>query len=154
MKTLKIITLVLVVLFVGMQFIPTSRNQSNTVSKTDFMTLYEVPEKLKNKIQVSCYDCHSNNTNYPWYNKIQPVAWVLEGHIKEGKEELNLNEFGSYSVRRQKSKLKSIMSQIEDDKMPLSSYTLIHRDAKFSKSEKTHIIDWLSNLRDSLQQHN
>ena len=150
MKILKIIVLILLLVFVGIQFIPTARNESNTVPTSDFMALYEVPEKFKNKIQVSCYDCHSNNTNYPWYNKIQPVAWVLEGHIKEGKEELNLNEFGSYSVRRQKSKLKSIMSQIEDDKMPLASYTLIHRNAKFSENEKTQIIDWLSNLRDSL----
>ena len=99
---------------------------------------------------MSCYNCHSNNTQYPWYNKIQPVAWFLEGHIKKAKEELNFSEFGDYSKRRQKNKLKSIINQIRDNEMPLSSYTLIHRDAILSESEKSELENWISNLRDSL----
>jgi len=149
-KILKIIALVLLVVFVGIQFIPTSRNQSDIVLETDFMLVNDVPERVSKKLQVSCYDCHSNNTTYPWYNKVQPVAWFLEDHIKEGKSELNFSEWDNYSNRRKKSKLKSIISQIKDDEMPLSSYTLIHGDAKLSKSEKELIIKWIDNLRDSL----
>jgi hypothetical protein len=74
----------------------------------------------------------------------------MEGHIDEGKEELNFSEFGGYSKRRQKSKLKSIMSQIRDDEMPLWNYTLIHRDAKLSKKDKELLEEWLTNLRDNL----
>ncbi len=150
MKIVKIIALVLLVAFVGIQFVPTGRNQSDIVPKTDFMKVNEVPDQVKNKLQVSCYDCHSNNTAYPWYNKLQPVAWLLEGHIKKGKAELNFSEWDSLSNRRKKSKLKSIISQIEDDEMPLASYTLIHKDAKFNESDKKEITDWLSSLRDSL----
>ncbi|PIB38564.1 heme-binding domain-containing protein [Maribacter sp. 4G9] len=150
MKVVKKIALVLLVAFVGIQFIPTERNQSDSVPSTDFMLVNNVPENIQKKLQVSCYDCHSNNTQYPWYNKVQPVAWFLEDHIKEGKAELNFNEWDSYSSRRKNSKLKSIISQIEDDEMPLKSYTLIHRDARLSDNEKKIVLDWVSKLKDSL----
>ncbi|WCO01283.1 heme-binding domain-containing protein [Psychroserpens ponticola] len=150
MKVVKIIALVLLIALVGIQFIPTTRNQSDTVPSTDFMLVNNVPETIQKKIQVSCYDCHSNNTQYPWYNRIQPVAWFLEDHIKEGKTELNFNEWDSLSSRRKKSKLRSIIKQIESDEMPLDSYTLIHKDAKFSEAETKEIINWVTKLKDSL----
>ena len=150
MKVVKKIALVLLIVFVGIQFIPTSRNQSDTVPSIDFMRVNKVPENIQKKLEGSCYDCHSNNTQYPWYNKIQPVAWLLEDHIKEGKAELNFNEWDDLSNRRKNSKLKSIISQIEDGEMPLSSYTLIHGDAIFSDTEKQEIIKWMTQLKDSL----
>ena len=150
MKIVKIIAIVLLVVFVGIQFIPSSRNQSDSVPETDFMLVNDVAENIQNKLQVSCYDCHSNNTQYPWYNKVQPVAWFLEDHIKEGKTELNFNEWDSLSTRRKTSKLRSIINQIENGEMPLDSYTLIHRDAKFSEAEAEEIINWVTQLKDSL----
>ena len=150
MKVVKIIAVVLLVAFVGIQFIPTTRNQSDMVPETDFMLVNNVPENIQNKLQVSCYDCHSNNTQYPWYNKVQPVAWFLEDHIKEGKAELNFNEWDSLSTRRKTSKLRSIIKQIENGEMPLDSYTFIHRDAKFSEAEAEEIINWVTQLKDSL----
>jgi hypothetical protein len=150
MKILKIIAVVLLVAFVGIQFVPTERNQSDVVPKTDFMLVNDVPKNIKNKLQVSCYDCHSNNTQYPWYNKVQPVAWFLEKHINEGKAELNFNEWDSLSNRRKKSKLRSIIKQIENDEMPLFSYTLIHKDARFSDTEKQEFIQWIERLKDSI----
>ncbi|MEQ3676138.1 MAG: heme-binding domain-containing protein [Dokdonia sp.] len=150
MKIVKIIAIVLLVAFVGIQFIPTTRNQSDSVPETDFMLVNDVPENIQNKLQVSCYDCHSNNTQYPWYNKVQPVAWFLEDHIKEGKAELNFNEWDSLSTRRKTSKLRSIIKQIENGEMPLDSYTFIHRDAKFSEAEAEEIINWVTQLKNSL----
>jgi exonuclease VII small subunit len=135
---------------VGIQFIPTTRNQSEVVPKTDFILVNDVPNDIKNKLQVSCYDCHSNNTIYPWYNKVQPVAWFLEDHIKEGKAELNFNEWDDYSNRRKNSKLKSIINQIENGEMPLDSYTLIHGNAKLSESEKKLLIEYMSDLKENL----
>ncbi|MBT8324709.1 MAG: heme-binding domain-containing protein [Winogradskyella sp.] len=150
MKIVKIIAIVLLVAFVGIQFIPTTRNQSEVVPKTDFILVNDVPNDIKNKLQVSCYDCHSNNTIYPWYNKVQPVAWFLEDHIKEGKAELNFNEWDDYSNRRKNSKLKSIINQIENGEMPLDSYTLIHGNAKLSESEKKLLIEYMSDLKENL----
>lgn len=150
MKIVKIIAIVLLVAFVGIQFIPTTRNQSDTVPSTDFMLVNNVPETIQKKLQVSCYDCHSNNTQYPWYNKIQPAAWFLEDHIKEGKAELNFNEWDSLSSRRKASKLRSIIKQIESGEMPLNSYTLIHTDATFSEVEAEAMINFITQLKDSL----
>lgn len=132
------------------QFIPVERNQSDIIPKTDFMLVNNVPENLKNKLHVSCYDCHSNNTRYPWYDKIQPVAWFLEDHIKEGKAELNFSQWGEYSDRRKNSKLRSIISQIEEGKMPLDSYVLLHPDADLSEEDKLEFINYMQQLKEDL----
>lgn len=150
MKRVKKIVLILLIVLVGIQFIPIKLNLSNTISTSDFMIVYNVPEQIETKIKMSCYDCHSNNTQYPWYSKIQPGAWLMENHIKKGKEELNFSTFEEYSGRRKKSKLKSIISQIKDNEMPLSSYTLLHRDAELSEKDKLMLDKWLNKLRDSL----
>lgn len=150
MKPLKLIGLTMVVVLVGIQFVPIRYNQTMELLSTDFVLVYKVPEKMGRVLQTSCYNCHSNNTNYSWYSRVQPVGWVLENHINRGKAELNFSEFGSYSVRKQKSKLKSMTNQIEKDEMPLSSYTFIHHEARLSAESKKAIVDYLNTLRDSL----
>ncbi|MGY8913610.1 MAG: heme-binding domain-containing protein [Flavobacteriales bacterium] len=151
MKIVKIIALILLVVFVGIQFVPTEHNQSDIIPKSDFVMVNKPPKNISMILQESCYDCHSNNTDYPWYNKIQPVAWFLEDHIKEAKTELNFNDWNDLSKRRKNSKLKSIINQIEDDDMPLTSYTLIHRDAILSPSEKELVLNYMKQIKDSLQ---
>lgn len=151
MKIYKKIAILLIIVLIGIQFIPTTYNTSSEVLETDFTRIYNAPQEIQNLLKTSCYDCHSNNTNYPWYSKIQPGAWFMENHINEGKEELNFSTFGDYSGRRKKSKLKSIISQIKDDEMPIWSYTLVHGDAKLSKEEKLILDKWLNNIRDSLK---
>lgn len=151
MKVLKIITWIALVALIVIQFFPITLNEGDTVPQSDFMIVNQVPANIKNRLQVSCYDCHSNNTDYPWYSKIQPAAWYLEDHIQEGKDELNFNEWATYSDRRKNSKLQSIINQIEEDKMPLNSYTLIHGDAILSDEDKWVIIDYMTNLKDSLK---
>ena len=151
MKVLKRIGLVILVILVGVQFFPARNNQSTEVPTTDFILSHRAPENIGNILHTSCYNCHSNNTDYPWYSRVQPVGWFLESHINKGKEELNLSEFGSYSVRRQKSKFKSMVNQIEKGEMPLSSYTLIHRDARLSKDQKKTLINYLNSIQDSLK---
>ena len=148
MKKLKAVVLLLLVVLVGLQFFPIGTNHSTTIPSTDFVKTYKAPEDIAQTLQTSCYNCHSNNTEYPWYSKVQPVGWLLEDHINKGKEVLNLSEFGSYSSRRQQSKLMSMISQIEDDKMPLASYTFIHRDARLSKEKKKTLLDYLRTLKD------
>ena len=116
----------------------------------DFTRVYNVPKNIEAIFRTSCYDCHSNNTNYPWYSNIQPVRFYMENHIKEGKEELNFNEFGYYSKRRQKSKWKAISKEIKTNDMPLTSYTLIHKSAMLSNSQKKEVLNWIQVISDSL----
>lgn len=147
---IKVIVLILFIGFIGLQFIPKTLNQSSEILPTDLTKTFEVPNDVQNLLKTSCYDCHSNNTEYPWYNRIQPAARFMEGHIADGKKELNFSEFGDYSTRRQKTKLKSIISQIRDDEMPLPSYLYIHWDAKLSEQEKKRLTDWITELRSGL----
>ena len=122
--------------------------------QTDFMLVNNVPTTVNESLQVSCYDCHSNNTEYPWYHKIQPAAWFMEDHIEHGKGELNFNEWSTYSDRRKNSKLRSIVNQIESGEMPLTSYTLIHSDAVLSEAQQNEVIAYMKQLKDTLNQSN
>ncbi len=74
----------------------------------------------------------------------------MDTHVKEGKEELNFSEFGSYSTRSQINKLKGIANSIKDNIMPLSSYKLMHKSANLSDEEKNLIINWALQTSDSL----
>ncbi len=148
MKLVKRLGITFIVVLVGLQFIPTRSTQNRTVASSDFVQTFNVPENVGQMIVTSCYDCHSSTTNYPWYSKIQPVGWFLEKHITKGVEELNFSEFESYSARKQKSKLKSMVNQIEKKGMPLASYTFIHRDARLSQEDKKFLSDYLNTLID------
>ena len=149
MRIIKKMLLTLLIIFIGIQFIRPVRNESEQVLPTDITKIYNVPDNVFNALKISCYDCHSNNTN-PFYVNIEPVAWMMNNHIKNGKDKLNFSDFGTYSRRRQISKLRSIISQIKEDKMPLSFYTLIHKDAILSIVDKALIIDWSNKTKDSL----
>jgi hypothetical protein len=113
----------------------------------NFTKIYTVPKNIENILRTSCYDCHSNNTKYPWYSNIQPARFFMERHIKEGKKNLNFNEFGNYSKRKQENKLDRIAKQIKSSEMPLSSYTLIHKNAILTPTQKVEIINWINTLK-------
>ena len=116
----------------------------------DIGTAYPMPDNVYHVLQTSCYDCHSNNTKYPWYNNVQPVAWWLNDHVEEGKRELNFSEFGSFSTKRKLKKLKEIVSEVEENEMPLNSYTLIHKDAALSPADKQLLIEWAKGLAQNI----
>jgi hypothetical protein len=150
-KFFKSFFIFLLMAFVVLQFFRSKKNISEGTSANDITTKYAVPADVMASLQNSCYDCHSNNTKYPWYNNIQPIAWWLADHIEEGKKELNFNEFASYRIGKQFRKLEEINGEIEDGAMPLISYTLIHGDAKLSPAQKTSIANWVNVLRDSIK---
>ena len=148
---LKKATIMVIVLLVAIQFFKTKENKSIQVSENAITQHYDVPENIQNILKTSCYDCHSNNTNYPWYNKIQPINWWLAGHINEGKEELNFDEFNAYSTKKKLHKLDEVIETIKDNEMPLKSYTIIHSNAKLSDSDKQEIEAWVKKIKSEIQ---
>lgn len=150
MKILKKVLIVLLVLFVGAQAFRPAKNNSNDTSK-DISKSYVVPENVKTILAKACNDCHSNNTRYPWYAEIQPMAWWINDHVKDGKKHLNFNEFDSYRIARQYKKLEECIEEVKDGEMPLSSYTIIHKDAKLSDDEKQILFTWCEIVRDSIK---
>ena len=134
-----------------MQLYQPARNESFEQDITaNFTKVYNVPKNVEAIVRTSCYDCHSNNTNYPWYSNIQPVRFFMEHHIKEAKEDLNFSEWGNYSKRKQENKLDRIVKQIKSDEMPLASYTLIHKNARLTTVQKKEVMDWISKIKDSI----
>jgi hypothetical protein len=150
-KFFKRFFLLLLLVFIVLQFFRPAKNSSEGIGANDITKVYAVPKDVQNILKTSCYDCHSNNTAYPWYNNIQPVAWWLADHIKEGKRELNFSEFASYRIGRQYKKLEEINEQVKEAEMPLESYTLIHGDAKLNDQEKLALANWVETVRDSIE---
>lgn len=143
-----LLTALFVLIFI--QFFRPSKNTDATIQAHSIDKVYNVPQNVGKILQNACYDCHSNNTKYPWYVNIQPIAWWMDDHIKNGKRELNFSEFGSYTLKKQDHKLEEITEQIVDE-MPLASYTIVHRDAKLTAVQKKVLNDWVNELRKEIQ---
>jgi len=148
---MKKILIVLLIAFVFIQFFKPEKNIHPGTQANAIATVYQVPEDVSQIMDKACNDCHSNNTRYPWYNNIQPVAWWLNDHIEEGKDELNFDEFASYNLRRQYHKLDEVIEQVKKGEMPLNSYTWIHTDAKLSDAEKTALTGWAQGIMDQMK---
>jgi hypothetical protein len=151
MKRFKIILIVLLMILIIIQFFHPEKNISSAKSPIHISALYPVPADVRRILGKACNDCHSNNTRYPWYNNIQPVAWWLDDHIQEGKRELNFDEFASYPLRKQYHKLEEVSEQLKEGHMPLGSYTLIHTDAKLTDPEKATLNDWVNSIRSAMK---
>ena len=136
------LAVLVVAIVLVIQVIPVERNVSTVPAGQSFEKTEKVPANVAAILKVSCYDCHSNNTRYPWYSELQPGAWFMAQHITKGKEELNFDEFNNYSKRRKKAKIKSIISQIEKDEMPLKSYRMMHGNARLSADKKKELLDF------------
>src|SRR5690606_40665170 len=83
---MKKVLVVLLVAFIIIQFFPIDRENPPINKGMDFLTIKNTPESTAALIRNGCYDCHSNETKYPWYTNIQPVAWFLKSHIDEGRK--------------------------------------------------------------------
>ncbi len=151
---MKKVLVVIIILLVAIQFFRPSKNlSSGSIGVSDITNKYPVPQDVLSTLKTSCYDCHSNNTVYPVYATVQPLAWWIQHHIDEGKHELNFSEFGNYSIRKQYRKLDEIIDQVKEGEMPLSSYTLIHKNAVLTMQQKNTIIEWAGSLQDTLKAH-
>jgi hypothetical protein len=152
-RIFKRILIILLVLFVAIQFFRPEKNKAEGKGPNDISTLYEVPDSIESILKVACYDCHSNNTVYPWYAEIQPVTWWLNDHIVDGKKHLNYSEFAKYRIRKQYIKFEETEELVKENAMPLASYTWIHKDAILTSRQKQAIIAWSASIRDSIKAH-
>jgi Haem-binding domain len=148
---LKRILLIFLIILLAIQFIRPAKNIHPGPQPNDISTVYAVPANVDSILVKACNDCHSNNTRYPWYNNLQPVAWFLDNHVKDGKRSLNLNEFATYNAARKYDKITEVKKHIDEGEMPLSSYTLIHRDADLTGTEKEELIAWSEGIRKQME---
>jgi hypothetical protein len=150
---LKKIGLGLLLCLIIIQFIRPAKN-INTVDVTKQITaVATVPENVRIILKKACTDCHSNNTVYPWYSNIQPAYFWLNEHIKEGKREINFDEFAGYRLSKQYRKMEELIEQVNEGEMPLSSYSWIHKDTKVTNAERATLTSWAQGVMDTMKAH-
>jgi hypothetical protein len=144
-------------LFTGIQAIQPDKNNNDVSYEHDISSIVSLPDSVKTILQIACYDCHSNNTQYPWYTNIQPGGWWLARHVREGKRQLNFDEFTKPLLtnkqaitKDQLKQLDKIKHTVEEGEMPLPSYRLLHREARLSGQQKKQIVDWVDRAKNEI----
>ena len=134
------ITLVLV----GIQMIPVSFTNPRSTGEI------EAPSEISNVLRTSCYDCHSNESVWPWYTRVAPASWLIARDVREARDELNFSEWRDYTDRRKGDKLEEVEEMITEGEMPLWFYLPLHRDARLSDAEKQALIEWSRAEREAI----
>lgn len=148
----KKILLLLLLVFVIIQFFRPTKNVSTTASTANITDYYTTSEEVKTLLKNACYDCHSNITEYPWYSNIQPFGWVLSNHVVKGKKKFNFDDFMNYNQKRKDHKLDELVDEIQEGEMPLKPYALLHKEARLTDVQKQQLIDWANNVQTQIAQ--
>jgi hypothetical protein len=129
-------------LFIIIQFFPPEKNDKIANPKNDIIFSVEIPAMVKQKIVNACYDCHSEKTAYPFYNRIAPVSWMMARHIREGKDHLNFSAWATYDKKKQIKLLSDICDEVTAGEMPVKSYVIMHSKAVINEKEVQDICAW------------
>jgi len=126
----------LLMIFVGLQFVPVARTDPPERDQP------RAPAEVQAILRRACYDCHSNETRWPWYARLAPASFLIGHDVKDGRKELNFSLWDHYESRRKTRKLKEIAEQVEKNKMPQWYYVAVHSEAKLSAADRELIIKW------------
>ena len=140
--TKKNIAIFLVFLFLAIQSIRIDKTTEPVNPATDFIALTVANTEIAGMLKTACYDCHSNQPTYPWYTNIAPVSWWIKHHIDEGSHHLNFSIWGTYKEKRKNHKLDECVEMVEEGEMPMSSYTIMHGDAKLTDAQKQQLVEF------------
>lgn len=141
-KIIKILVVIGIVAFVVIQFFQPEKNVSDDV-KNHIFTKEQLPENVKEIIQTSCLDCHSNNTTYLWYHNISPVSWLVNKDVLKGKKELNFSEWGEMDDYDKIGAIEDIRQEIEQKTMPIKPYIMMHPKAKLTDEKVAVLTAWI-----------
>ena len=141
----------LLVLFLAIQLVRPTKNQGPAAGPDDLIVRTDPDPGIKQLLVASCYDCHSNQTRYPWYAEVQPVGWFLANHVKEGKSHLNFSAIGQLTPKRAAHKLEQCADEVAEGGMPLTSYKLAHPDARLTPEQRKLLSNWFGLERSRYQ---
>ncbi|MBL4653165.1 MAG: heme-binding domain-containing protein [Flavobacteriales bacterium] len=129
------------------QFIRIDKDHPTYEKSGDFLTVTKADKKTTNLIQSACYDCHSYDTEYPWYTNISPVSLWIGHHIEEAREHLNFSTWAEYDSEKKEHKIEEMIEEFEEGEMPLESFTWTHPEAKLSADEKQLVLNWFKSIQ-------
>lgn len=142
----RLLILALIALIV-IQFIPVEKNEGGYESLNVFVAETKPSDEVAAILKSACYDCHSNQTVYPWYSNLAPASFYLADHVDNGKRHLNFSAWDAYSTKRKDHKLDELIEEVEADEMPLESYTLIHSEAMLDVAQTEALVNWAKAAR-------
>lgn len=145
-KLLRTIGLVLLLALIVIQFIPVDRSVPEADPGQDFTMSYEMPQEFVSLVREACYDCHSYEAEYPWYAKVAPLNFWIQGHIDEGREHLNFSIWTTYDIDRKLHKLEEMVEEVEEGHMPLKSFTWTHPEARLTDEQRAKLVRWFEAL--------
>jgi hypothetical protein len=137
-KTRKITYFLLI--FGLIQLIRCDRSVPPYDPKYDIIMAQKTSPEVLSLLKIACYDCHSYETKYPWYSQVAPVSWWMDRHVNQGRKKINFSTFMTYTAKKAIHKLDECVETIVENRMPLSSYTWLHKDAKLTKSQKNILV--------------
>ena len=141
-KIVKIAFILLVLAFIVGQFIRPDFSNPPVIPSETLTASTQVPADVQQILTRSCYDCHSNQTQYPWYSKVTPFNWFLADHINDGRREMNFSVWNTYTTKKKLRKLEELCEQVEQAEMPLPSYLWIHREAVLADGDARLLCEW------------
>ncbi|NDV43987.1 heme-binding domain-containing protein [Flagellimonas sediminis] len=147
MKIVKKIAIALLVVLIGMQFFRPEKNQAEGDYVAAFVAETQPSPEVQGILKSACYDCHSANTNYPWYSNVAPISYWLADHIEEGKEHLNFSDWTNYTDKKKDHKLEELVEEVKEGEMPLNEYTWTHADARLTQEQITALLTWAQETR-------
>ena len=149
-RKLKIIAALAIAILAGMQFVRPDRTNPPSDPNLAITAQMELPAGVRTIIERSCFDCHSNQTHWPWYSEVAPVSWFVADDVHEGREHLNFSEWGTYTQKRQIAKLEMIASEVDKGDMPMERYVWLHQKAALTGPDRDLLTGWAGDLSDSL----
>ena len=148
-KKLKWAVISLAVAFLLLQL--TNPARVNPPVKSDLIASTPPPGPVAATLIAACYDCHSDQTRWPWYSHIAPMSWLIANDVNEGRENLNLSEWPADDAKRAARRLENMSDNIDAGNMPPQKYTAIHADARLTESQRKVMTDWLDAAADKLR---
>lgn len=152
MKILKKIGWLLLVVLIALQFFRPEKNVSEEIPETDLIVALNPPAEIATMLKTSCYDCHSNNTAYPWYSEVAPLSYWISDHVKEEKSIWIFLSGRPILLRRKQHKMEEFVEEVKEHKMPLESYLWIHKEAVLTPEQITQLVGWADQQRVSYQE--
>ena len=149
MKAKKIL-LILLALFLIVQFIPSDLPEVKMDNPNDLMVNNDLPEDIEQLLKSSCYDCHSNETVYPWYSYVAPVSFLISKDTREGRLELNFSNWETLDKIEKAEMLDEIAEEVEEGEMPMKIYPITHPEARLSEDQRQLIVDWAEESAEAL----
>ena len=138
MKRIVLIAVVVViVLALAIQFVPVER--TNPPVEADLIAPPEVTAVLR----AACYDCHSNETQWPWYSHVAPVSWLVASDVEEARKHMNFSRWGSFEVRKQARLQEEIWEEVSDGEMPPLMYRAAHPGGRLSDAQRATLRAWV-----------